>query len=94
MAGSVEQDLGMIVESAAEGDEIAFGRIVAAYQDQMYCLCVAVCRHRSLAEEAEVELPADSSERPGGIDPATGIAGIDLRDAMRRLDPDDRQGLG
>lgn len=134
MAGSVEQDLGRIVESAAEGDEIAFGRIVAAYQDQMYCLCVVLCRDRSLAEEAvqsawsriwqrlgtlrepdklrpwvmsvavneaksllrrrrrrtEVELPADPSDRAGGVDPATGIAGIDLRDAMRRLDPDDR----
>ena len=29
-------------------------------------------------------------DRPGGIDPATGVAGVDLRDAMRRLDPEDR----
>lgn len=134
MAGTAEQDLGSIVESAAEGDEIAFERIVAAYQDQMYCVCVVVCRDRSLAEEAvqsawsriwqglgtlretdklrpwvmsvavneaksllrrrrrrsTVEVSADPSEKPGGVDPATGIAGIDLRDAMRRLDPDDR----
>ena len=134
MAGTVEQDLGSIVESAVEGDEVAFGSIVAAYQDQMYCLCVVVCRDRSLAEEAVqsawsriwqglgalreadklrpwvmsvavneaksllrrrrrragVEMLADPYDGPGGIDPATGIAAIDLRDAMRRLDPDDR----
>lgn len=134
MAGTAEQDLGGIVESAAEGDEVAFGRIVAAYQEQMYCICVVVCRDRSMAEEtvqsawsriwqrlgslrepdklrpwvisvavneaksllrkqrrrSEVENPVDVSERPGGIDPATGIAGMDLRDAMRRLEPDDR----
>ena len=134
MAGTAEQDLGRIVESAAEGDEVAFGRIVTAYQEQVYCICVVVCRDRSLAEEAvqsawskvwrrlgtlrepdklrpwvasvavneaksllrkrrrrsEVEVSVDSSDEPGGIDPATGVAGIDLRDAMRRLDPDDR----
>jgi RNA polymerase sigma factor (sigma-70 family) len=134
MAGTAEHDLGSIVASAAEGDELAFGRIVAAYQDQMYCICVVVCRDRSLAEEAVqsawsriwqrlgtlreadklrpwvmsvavneaksllrrrrrrslVEVPVDPSDRPGGIDPATGVAGIDLRDAMRHLDPDDR----
>ena len=134
MAGTAEQDLGSIVESAAEGDEVAFGRIVAAYQEQMYCICVVVCRDRSLAEEAvqsawskiwrrlgtlreperlrpwvvsvavneaksllrkdrrrsEVEVAVDTSDQAGGIDPATGVVGIDLRDAMRRLDPDDR----
>jgi RNA polymerase sigma factor (sigma-70 family) len=134
MAGTAEQDVGRIVESAAEGDEVAFGRIVAAYQEQMYCICVVVCRDRSLAEEAvqsawssiwqrldslrepeklrpwvvavavneaksllrkrrrhsEHEVPVDTSDKPGGIDPATGVAGIDLRDVMRRLDPDDR----
>jgi RNA polymerase sigma factor (sigma-70 family) len=134
MAGTAERDLGSIVESAARGDEIAFGRIVAAYQEQMYSICVVMCRDRSLAEEAvqlawsriwrklgtvreaaklrpwaisiavnearqllrkrraraRVEVTADPAERPGGIDPATGIAGLDLRDAMGRLDPDDR----
>lgn len=134
MVGTAEQDLGRIVESAAEGDEVAFGRIVAAYQQQMYCICMVVCRDRPLAEEAvqtawskvwrrlgtlrdpdklrpwvasvavneaksllrkrrrrsEIEVPVATNQKPGGIDPATGVAGIDLRDAMRRLDPDDR----
>ena len=134
MAGTAEQDLGSVIESAAEGDEVAFGRIVAAYQEQMYCICVVICRDRSLAEEAvqsawpkiwrrlgtlreqdklrpwvvsvavneaksllrkrrrrsDIEVAVDTSGQPGGIDPATGVVGIDLRDAMRQLDPDDR----
>ena len=134
MAGTAEQDLGSVIESAAEGDEVAFGRIVAAYQEQMYCICVVICRDRSLAEEAvqsawpkiwrrlgtlreqdklrpwvvsvavneaksllrkrrrrsDIEVAVDTSDQPGGTDPATGVVGIDLRDAMRRLDPDDR----
>ena len=39
---------------------------------------------------SSVEVAVDTSDKPGGIDPATGVAGIDLRNAMRRLDPDDR----
>ena len=43
-------------------------------------------RHR----RAQVEVVFDGASEPGGIDPATGVAGIDLRAAMARLDPDDR----
>lgn len=134
MAGTIEQELATVVESAASGDEIAFARIVAAYHEQMFCLCMVVCRDRSMAEEAvqaawariwqrlgtlrnthrlrpwvvsvainearqllrrqrrhrDHEVVADVSDRPGGVDPATGVAGIDLRHAMGRLDPDER----
>jgi RNA polymerase sigma-70 factor (ECF subfamily) len=38
---------------------------------------------------AEVEVAIDASGDPGGIDPATGIATMDLRDALSRLDPDE-----
>lgn len=38
---------------------------------------------------AEVEVATDASDEPGGIDPATGIAAVDLRAALSRLDPDD-----
>ena len=38
---------------------------------------------------AEIEGPADASDLPGGIDPATGVAAMDLRAALARLDPDD-----
>jgi RNA polymerase sigma-70 factor (ECF subfamily) len=38
---------------------------------------------------AEIEVAADASGEPGGIDPATGVAAVDLRAALSRLDPDD-----
>ena len=38
---------------------------------------------------AEVEVAADASGEPGGIDPATGVAAVDLRAALSRLEPDD-----
>jgi RNA polymerase sigma-70 factor (ECF subfamily) len=37
-----------------------------------------------------VEGAAAATLGPGGVDPATGIAAIDLRAALDRLDPDDR----
>ena len=43
-------------------------------------------RHR----RAQVEVVFDGATEPGGVDPATGVAGLDLRAAMARLDPDDR----
>ncbi len=134
MAGTVDQELRSIVGQAASGDEVAFGRIVAAYHAPMYCVCMAMCRDRALAEEAveaawtkvwrcigsireperlrpwvisvaanearqllrkrrrrsQVELAVDPSDRPGGIDPAAGIARMDLRAAMDRLAADER----
>ena len=38
---------------------------------------------------AEIEVAADASGESGGIDPATGVAAVDLRSALSRLDPDD-----
>ena len=52
MAQAVEPDLKEIVASAAEGDEVAFGRIVAAYHEDMRRVCVFVTRDGSLAEDA------------------------------------------
>ena len=45
---------------------------------------------RKRRRRAEVEVATDASGEPGGIDPATGIDAMDLRSALRRLDPDDR----
>jgi RNA polymerase sigma-70 factor (ECF subfamily) len=45
---------------------------------------------RKRKRQAEVEVRTDVSGEPGGVDPGTGIASIDLRAAMARLDPDDR----
>jgi RNA polymerase sigma factor (sigma-70 family) len=44
-------------------------------------------RHR---RRAEFEIAVEASSEPGGADPATGVAAIDLDAAMTRLDPDDR----
>ncbi len=39
---------------------------------------------------ARFEVATDASQESGGRDPATGVSGLDLREAMSRLDPDDR----
>ena len=41
-------------------------------------------------KRSQVEVPVDAATRPGGLDPATGIASVDLRAALDHLDPDDR----
>jgi RNA polymerase sigma-70 factor (ECF subfamily) len=45
---------------------------------------------RKRKRRAAVEVTADAARVPGGIDPASGVVDIDVRDAMARLDPDDR----
>jgi RNA polymerase sigma-70 factor (ECF subfamily) len=55
---------------------------------------VAVNETRQLMRQrrsrARFEVARDASGEPGGLDPATGVSGLDLRRAMSRLDPDDR----
>jgi RNA polymerase sigma factor (sigma-70 family) len=46
---------------------------------------------RKRRRRAEIEIIADASSEPGGRDPATGVSGIDLRAAMSRLHPADRE---
>lgn len=134
MTTGADRDLSAVVASAAAGDDAAFGRIVAAHHEQMYSICVVICRERPMAEEAvqlawsiawqklgsvrqperlrpwlmsvavneakqllrkrhrrfDVELAVGAAGEQGGVDPATGIAGLDLRAAMGRMDPDER----
>jgi RNA polymerase sigma-70 factor (ECF subfamily) len=45
---------------------------------------------RKRRRRAEIEVVADLSDDPGGVDPATGIDALDLDRALDRLDPDDR----
>ena len=45
-------------------------------------------RHRSTRTKYEISTGA--SQEAGGRDPATGVTGMDLREAISRLDPDDR----
>ena len=44
---------------------------------------------RKRRRRAEIEVFADASGEPGGIDPATGVVAVDLRAALSRLEPDD-----
>lgn len=52
MAGTVDRELVGSVAAAAEGDQIAFGRIVAAYHDDMCRVCTYVTGDEQLAEDA------------------------------------------
>ena len=45
---------------------------------------------RKRRRRAEVEVATDATRVPGGIDPASDVVDIDVRDALARLDPDDR----
>jgi RNA polymerase sigma-70 factor (ECF subfamily) len=44
---------------------------------------------RDRRRRARVEVVDDASRRPGGTDPAVDVGSIDLRAALKRLDPDD-----
>lgn len=59
-----------------------------------WLVSVAVKEARQLLRKrqrhARMEVASDRTDAPGGIDPATGIPSVDLRAALRRLDPDDR----
>ena len=52
IAGSVASDVGSVLAAAAEGDEVAFARIIAAHDDAIFGICVAMCRDRTIAADA------------------------------------------
>lgn len=41
-----------VLPSAADGDEVAFSRIVAEHHDNMRKVCMAIADDRSIADEA------------------------------------------
>jgi RNA polymerase sigma-70 factor (ECF subfamily) len=45
---------------------------------------------RKRRTRARFEVATDAFQEAGAFDPATGVSGLDLREAMSRLDPDDR----
>ena len=49
---AADVDLSSALASAAAGDEAAFARIVARYQEELFSIAVLVTRDRSLAEDA------------------------------------------
>src|SRR5262245_21018109 len=52
MGGIVRLDIGGVLASAAAGDRVAFARIVEAYDDEMYRVCLAFCRDHAIAGDA------------------------------------------
>jgi len=52
MSGAAGTDNARVLASAAAGDEIAFASIVAAHDDEMFRVCVAVCRDHAVATDA------------------------------------------
>ncbi len=52
MTGTAARDLSEYVGPAAAGDEVAFTHIVAAYDSEMYRVCLAVCRDQTIAADA------------------------------------------
>jgi RNA polymerase sigma-70 factor (ECF subfamily) len=73
---------------------IVWRRIGSVREPPPWLVSVAVNEAKQLLRKrrrrAEIEVITDASGEPGGIDPATGIALIDLRAAMARLDTDER----
>lgn len=45
---------------------------------------------RKRRRQATIETDADAARQPGGIDPATGAAALDVSAAVSKLDVDDR----
>jgi RNA polymerase sigma factor (sigma-70 family) len=134
MTRTADRDLTRVITSAVAGDDVAFARIVAAYEAEMHRVCVAICGDQVAAGDAvqsawaiawrkldsvrephrlrpwlvaiavnetrqvmrkrhrrsRIEIAVDVSDRPGGIDPETGIDGLDLDRALLHLDPEDR----
>jgi len=52
MTRAADRDFPRVVASAAKGDEVAFARLVAAFNGEMHRVCVVVARDRAIAEEA------------------------------------------
>jgi len=129
-----EHEFVATLTSAAEGDDLAFARIVDAYHDDMRRVCAFITRDHGLAEDAvqttwsiawrklgsvreakslrpwlmrvavneakralkkrnrrsEVEWLVAGFGIPTGRNPETGIDALDLREALKRLGPEDR----
>ena len=80
-----------LVEMAANGDQVAFARIVAACHDDMARVCFVVCRDADLAQEAtQAAWPIawrklDSIRDPERLRPwLISIAANEARQLMRR----------
>jgi RNA polymerase sigma-70 factor (ECF subfamily) len=70
------------------------GTVHGAAQLRPWLVSVAVIEAKQLLRKrrrrSEMEDVSAASDQAGGVDPATGIGSVDLRNALRRLDPEDR----
>jgi len=69
------------------------GKVRGPAQLRPWLVSVAVNEVKPLLRKrrrrARIEVAADATGEPGGTDPATGVAALDLGAAMARLRPDD-----
>jgi RNA polymerase sigma factor (sigma-70 family) len=91
------RDRGLAEEAVQAAWSIAWKKLGSVREPERlrpWLVSVAVNEAKQLLRKrrrrADIEAPVDASGKPGGVDPATGVAGIDLRAAMQRLEPDDR----
>jgi len=70
------------------------GSVREAERLRPWLIAVAVNEAKQLLRKrrrrSEIEVVADASGEAGGIDPATGLDSMAVRDAMAKLEPDDR----
>ena len=91
MARTAKEETASFVTPAAAGDEVAFGRIVAAYHDDMRRVCVVVCGDETLAEDAVQSAwsiawrKLGSLRQPGRLRPwLVAVAANQARDLVRK----------
>jgi RNA polymerase sigma factor (sigma-70 family) len=93
----VARDRAIAEEAAQTAWSIAWRKLGTVRQpDRLrpWLITVALNEARKLLKKRgrrdRVELIGELPDQPGGIDPASGIAYLDLQAALERLDPDDR----
>ncbi len=91
MTRAADHEWAGVVESAASGDDVAFGRLVAAYDDDMRRVCIVVCRDEALAEDAVQAAWATAWQKLASVrEPARvkpwliAIAANNARDLLRK----------
>jgi RNA polymerase sigma-70 factor (ECF subfamily) len=93
----VTRDEAVADEAAQAAWSVAWKKIGSVREPERlrpWLVSVAVNEAKQLLRKrrrrAEIEVVGDAPEEAGGIDPATGVAIMDLRIALDRLHPDDR----
>jgi len=93
----VSRDRGLAEEAVQSAWAIAWRKLGSVREPERlrpWLVRIAVNEAKQLMRKQSrhpgVEYISEGPERPGGIDPATGIDSLDLRAALERLEPDDR----